>query len=270
MKRLLLALIAIAAITIGVSLTTNQSEAQGRPGFSLPPQAREVAPNVFLLGTAVVDGQVLSGYAFLHPAPNAARPPGAGGGRGGGGASCFAFLASGAKWKVTEPYLFDPANLAGLDPSALPASLGTSLAQWDNQVAFAIFGSGSTATGLTADAAAPDGTNEVLFGPIDSPGTIAVTIVWGVFSGPPFGRYLAEWDMVFDDVDFGWSNGVTGVAGKMDFTNIATHEDGHAAGMAHPEDSCTDETMYRFADYGETKKRDLNPGDIAGIQRLYG
>ncbi|MEK0349324.1 MAG: hypothetical protein QQN50_06000 [Nitrosopumilus sp.] len=39
--------------------------------------------------------------------------------------------------------------------------------------------------------------------------------------------------------------------------------------MGHPTDDCTEETMYRFAGAGETKKRDLNTGDITGIQRLY-
>jgi hypothetical protein len=73
--------------------------------------------------------------------------------------------------------------------------------------------------------------------------------------------------MVFDDVDFAWST--TGSAGAMDLQNIATHENGHAAGMGHPGDSCTEETMYRFAGFGETKKRDLNYGDIAGVQALY-
>ena len=55
----------------------------------------------------------------------------------------------------------------------------------------------------------------------------------------------------------------------MDFENIATHEIGHSVGMGHPPDECIDETMYRFADYGETGKRDLNSGDIAGINDLY-
>jgi hypothetical protein len=33
--------------------------------------------------------------------------------------------------------------------------------------------------------------------------------------------------------------------------------------------TCTQETMYKYADYGETKKRDLNAGDIAGITEIY-
>ncbi len=51
----------------------------------------------------------------------------------------------------------------------------------------------------------------------------------------------------------------------MDFQNIVTHE----SGMGHPSDDCTEETMYRFASLGETKKRTLNAGDIAGIKKLY-
>lgn len=42
-----------------------------------------------------------------------------------------------------------------------------------------------------------------------------------------------------------------------------------AEGVGHPEDSCTEETMYRFAVLGETKKSELNDGDIAGINELY-
>jgi hypothetical protein len=55
----------------------------------------------------------------------------------------------------------------------------------------------------------------------------------------------------------------------MDYQNIATHEFGHAAGMGHPAGSCTEETMYGFAQSGETKKRTLAAGDIAGIQKQY-
>ena len=55
----------------------------------------------------------------------------------------------------------------------------------------------------------------------------------------------------------------------MDFDNIATHEVGHAVGMGHPGDSCTEETRYRFAGTEETKKRTLFDGDKAGIAALY-
>lgn len=55
----------------------------------------------------------------------------------------------------------------------------------------------------------------------------------------------------------------------MDFENIAAHEMGHSVGMGHPSGECTEETMYSTAALGETKKRDLNDGDIAGVSGLY-
>ncbi|MBA7681586.1 hypothetical protein ES703_89926 [subsurface metagenome] len=73
--------------------------------------------------------------------------------------------------------------------------------------------------------------------------------------------------MIFDDVDFDW-----GIAdeNKMDFENIATHELGHAVGLGDLYDSkCSEQTMYGYASNGETKKRTLESGDIAGIQSLY-
>ena len=91
--------------------------------------------------------------------------------------------------------------------------------------------------------------------------------MWGVFNGPPFARELVEWDQVYDDMDFDWSS--SGEADKMDFENIASHELGHTVGLGHPDDSCTQETMFRFAGLGETNKRTLEAGDIAGVSDLY-
>ncbi len=42
-----------------------------------------------------------------------------------------------------------------------------------------------------------------------------------------------------------------------------------AAGLGYPEDSCVEETMYRFAEVGETKKQSLAAGEIAGVGALY-
>ena len=113
-----------------------------------------------------------------------------------------------------------------------------------------------------------DGKNEVYFGSISEPGAIAITIVWGYFRGPPGARELVEWDMVFDQQDFSWSS--NGDANRMDFENIATHELGHAAGLDDLyTGECAEQTMYGYAAEGETKKRTLEAGDIAGISELY-
>jgi len=191
-------------------------------------------------------------------------PPDKGG--KGGGDKCYSVLAKGAKWKTVEDYIIDPTNTRGLLPSFVDNTIVTSVTTWNDNSTSTIFG--STVTGVVdgADRVAPDGKNEVMFGEIVDPGVIAFTITWGVYGGPPPARELVEWDAVFDDDSFAWGDAE---AGKMDLQNIATHEFGHAAGLGHPDNTCTDETMYAFASVGETKKRTLNAGDIAGIDSLY-
>ncbi len=235
----------------------------------IPSHAVEVADGVFSLGTAVIDGKKVEGMMFIHYKRENAKPPWAGGGKGDkGGSTCYAFLAKGAKWKNLESWVVNPANTEGLSDGFVFSNLASDIQKWGDASSFNILGDGSTTTAtLVADTSSPDNQNEVYFGSIDSPGAIAVTIVWGIFSGPPRGRELVEWDMVYDQVDFDWS--ASGEAGKMDFENIATHELGHAVGMGHPGSTCLEETMYAYAGYGETKKRDLNAGDIVGISKLY-
>ncbi|MCK4367642.1 MAG: matrixin family metalloprotease [Thermoplasmata archaeon] len=56
----------------------------------------------------------------------------------------------------------------------------------------------------------------------------------------------------------------------MDFENVATHELGHRVGLADLYNAkSSEQTMYGYADYGETKKRTLEAGDIVGVQALY-
>ena len=94
-------------------------------------------------------------------------------------------------------------------------------------------------------------------------GTIPFTILWREVGGP-----IIEWDMVFN-TRFDWS--LTGEGDKMDFWNIAAHERGHAGGMGHTEKTtlCSEQTMFPTASKGETIKRDLGVGDVAGVGALY-
>jgi len=237
----------------------------------LPPQAAN--SHVISLGTAIDPGTGLEveGLMFIHRKDNPAKGGIKGPPNGGGDteSSCFASLANGAKWKNTENYIVDPTNSEGISEVTVETLIGNGLEVWDSEVSTDIFGTQVAGIVDGMDTTAPDGKNEVMFGDIASSGTIGVTSVWGVFKGKPSSRQLVEWNMMLDDTDYDWSAEVAGVEGKMDFSNIFVHEAGHALGLGHPGDGCTEETMFRFASEEETKKRDLNDGDVAGVNDLY-
>jgi len=249
--------------------TVNPSE--GQATIAIPAHAVEVAPGVFSLGTAMDNGRVVEGYAVITYKEGFGKPPWAGkpGGPDNGDTSdCYAFLAKGAKWKTIEPYIVDPTNIRGLDESFVSNNLAFDIDKWEAAAGVNILGDEVAGIVDGADTISPDDKNEVYFADVDHEGAIAIAIVWGIFGGPPPFRELVEWDMIFDDVDFDWS--ATGEAGKMDFENIATHELGHSVGLDDLfTDICSEQTMYGYADYGETKKRTLEDGDINGISKLY-
>lgn len=209
----------------------------------------------------------VEGYAIVHYAKSIDRPI-----KPSSGNTCYGFLASGAKWKVApEGWVVNTTNTEGLRSDFIVSNLGYDIQKWEGFAGRSILGSGaSTSDALIPDETAPDNVNEVVFGDVDSPGAIAVTIVWGVFGGSPSKRQLTEWDMIFDETDFDWTENAILEPTRMDFENIATHELGHAMGMGDLYTSkCNQETMFGYAENGETKKRDLNVGDSIGIGLLY-
>lgn len=283
------ALISVAIASIALAAkpdfqAVNVVPSNGHATVTIPAKAVEVAPGIFYLGTAMDNGRVVEGYAMFakpgtvcgngvcEPGENAKKCPadcGGGGGEEPDTSSCYGFLAREAKWKVVEPYVVNPANTRGLDPAFVASNMAADIAKWEAAAGVDILGDGATTSEtLEADLVSPDDQNEMYFADIDEPGVIAMAIVWGIFSGPPFQRELVEWDQVYDQVDFDWS--ATGEANKMDFESIATHELGHSVGLADLYTSeCSEQTMYGYADYGETKKRSLEDGDITGIRKLY-
>jgi len=249
----------------------------------VPAHAVQVSEGVFSLGEAVdVDGRVVEGFMFVYKDKRGNAKPGtvcgnnicepgekkscsqdcSGGGseEPKGPSSCYSLFAKGAKWKETEPYVTGN----GVDLALTEASLET----WDSEVAFNIFGLGSQGVTDGADDVSPDGKNEVELQNLGPSNTIAYTIVWGIFGGPPKNRVLVEWDAVFN-TDYPFGDADSDTLPLMDYQNIATHEFGHALGLKHPENTCTEETMYFEADFNETKKRSLEAGDLTGLGKLY-
>ena len=107
----------------------------------------------------------------------------------------------------------------------------------------------------------------------DDPDIIGACMVWY----NPATKAIVEFDIVFE-TDYAWGNaGNTneyelGDINIMDLQNIATHELGHALGLAdiYDEAQCSEVTMYGYSTEGETKKRTIEEPDITGIQILYG
>ena len=262
--------LSIIPIVQGIPADNASDTAKEITQVVVPETAKEIAPGVFSLGTTVYQGTLVEGLLVFHHKDGHTKGPGGGGTDDGDTSACFAFLADRkVKWKTVEDWIINPSNTEGLATNEILSKLSNNIAQWENSAGKNILGEGTeTSETLTAEMSSPDGKNEIFFADITTPGAIAVAIVWYQVIGPPI---IVEWDMVFDDVDFDWTfdPSQAGEENKMDFDNIAAHEIGHVTGMGHPTNDCTEETMYRFAGDGETKKRDLNAGDIAGIQRLY-
>ncbi len=253
--------------------------------FDLPEQAKRVSDNVYFLGKAIHQGKQVEGLAIIDYKKGFGKPTGCNndgkcqgwedascadcaGGNGETNDSCYGFLAKGAKWKVQEPYLVDSENSAGLTNSFVSQNLALDIDKWETAAGAEILGNEVSGTVDGADTVTPDNKNEVYFADIGQANAIGVTIVWGIFSGPPWARELVEWDQIYDDQDFDWSD--SGEVSKMDFENIATHELGHSVGLDDLYTSeCSEQTMYGYATEGETKKRTLEAGDIRGVQELY-
>jgi hypothetical protein len=208
---------------------------------------------------------------FVHyrkpPAKPEGKPPKS-------SSQCYGFLARGVKWNTPGDSAFyvDATNSQSLNENDVLDAVQAAALTWNEQTTADILPSCSAASGLEADWDSPDGFNEVVFGDLSQQypggGVIAVTIVWGIFGGPPSQRGIMEFDMVLDDVNFDWST--SGDLDKMDVQNIVTHELGHAVGLDDMyQSTCSEVTMYGYSTEGETKKRDLEPADITGLLTLY-
>ncbi len=189
--------------------------------------------------------------------------------------TCFEFLADNIGWKRPESWLVNPTNSRDLVGADVFTTFSQSITDWEDEAGKNILGNGQVTTEeLIFDWTFPtDGVNEVYFTDIEElagvTGAIAGTGVW-VRTPPSGDTIIFEWDQIYDDVHFDWSlDAPSDLGEQMDLKNIVMHEIGHAMGMGHPDNSCTEETMYYRAGFDETKKRSLNPGDIAGIKLLY-
>jgi len=183
---------------------------------------------------------------------------------------CYDFMGSYGKkllkWKkLPVSYVVNPDVPAGLSADFVKAAVADAAAEWDYWTEPELF---SNAYGVSSDVqyGVLDGKNAVTFGDYTTAGVIGVTSVWY----NPATKAIVEFDFMFD-TDWTWGDATDPQTPDiMDLQNIATHELGHAAGLADVYDGpCSDVTMYGYSDNGDTAKRTLGEPDIVGITTLY-
>jgi len=219
--------------------------------------------------------RVLSKITFIHFKKGHAKPPWAGGGKPGDkeDEGDYTYLSKGAKWKAIEDYRLNTdfeENIGGSLDALVINSVLAGMDEWEtpDSSVFDIFGGVVLDGSATYDDGAYRGYNTISFGNYGNPEVIGEASVWGYFTGPPEQREIIEAHIIFND-ECEWGD-ASGDLYLMDIQNIATHELGHCAGMGDLyKPGASEETMYGYSEEGETKKRDLYIGDIAGIIKLY-
>jgi len=180
--------------------------------------------------------------------------------------TCYKFLTpTKVKW-TTLPvnYVINPTNPQGLAETFIDGAVFNSAETWDAATSKELMNNTFTTDG-TAAYGVQNYKNAIVFGNYSTAGVIAVTSVW---YNTRLGK-IVEFDMMFD-TDWVWGDATVDPT-KMDLQNIATHELGHAVGLADAYNSaCSAATMYGYSDYGDVQKRTLESPDIKGLQTLYG
>ena len=220
------------------------------------------------------EDRILSKITYIHYKKGHAKPPWAVGSKKDNkkDKGSYSYIANGAKWKVAEDVYVNPTCNDTVTDSEVISAVIAGMEEWEtpDNKSLVIFGDNLiTDSAVGYNNGAYREYNTISFGSYNNSGVIAITTVWGYFTGPRSQREIVEAHILMND-DYDWDDADTYGDTVMDLQNVLTHELGHWAGMGDLyESTATEETMYGYSENGETKKRDLYFGDITGIKKLY-
>jgi hypothetical protein len=163
------------------------------------------------------------------------------------------------KWKTSQiGYYINPSNLDMPEPEAI-AAVQSGAAAWTAQsnAAFSFYYLGTTG-GTTVSS---NGRNEVFFR--NSTNGAAAATTYTYYSN----GNIIDADMVVWDGGYQFFPGDAGCSGGVYLQDIATHEFGHAAGIAHS--AVSDATMYPVIGWCSQSMRTLAIDDLQAIEALY-
>ena len=177
--------------------------------------------------------------------------------------TCYKLL--GVKWSTLPVnYVINPTNPQGLSPEFVTGAIFTSAETWDNATSKGLFND-LYVVDSSAQYGVQNFKNAIDFNDYPDSNVIAVTSIWYT----RVGKQIVEFDIRFN-TDFIWGDATTS-SGVMDLQNIATHELGHAVGLADIySTTCSAVTMYGYSSNGDVEKRTLEQPDKVGLQKIYG
>ncbi len=182
--------------------------------------------------------------------------------------SCVPPIVEGARWRQPFEVIIDPTNSDGISRDLIVNHLWRGANEWESRLSQTVM-TGQDTSGCVDgfDNDSPDGKNEVMFGFIEEPSVLAITVLWGIFGGPLNEREILESDIMFN-LHFDWGNAAAN-SNVHGIWNIGSHEFGHKYGMGHSPGTSSS-TMHPTAVAGETKKRDILQCEADALCELYG
>ncbi len=186
---------------------------------------------------------------------------------GGGGAKPspdYKIWFKGYKTEVPAALTVYTQNDDGLSATFVSTAVDAAAREWDDYTSADLVGSIVTVSSGSGNVVY-DNKNSMMFGTYSDDRVIAVTYAWVNRAT----RQLVEFDILFN-AHYTWGD-ATKTPSVMDLQNIATHELGHGFNLNDIYDQSKSAlTMYGYSSEGDTEKRTLEPGDILGIQAVFG